>query len=229
MIQLDTAIALAGLYSGKVAQRYGIRTAMAKQAVSGKLYLSVTGLDGDECAEPKFHGGTERALHQYPLEHYAFWQQQFPDRDWPAPGVGENISTQGMTEENVRLGDRYQWGEAVIEISQPRSPCFKLSRRWELPEFSAVMQQTGRCGWLYRVITPGYVSSDEPLVLIKQGEDRFTVKRVLDWYFNDPMNLDKLRMLQECEALSVSWRNTVEKRLNTGELENWHFRLNGAG
>ncbi|GAB6260121.1 MOSC domain-containing protein [Photobacterium sp. R1] len=227
MIKAETSISLTGLYTGTVTQNYGITTAMAKQPVTGRMYLSETGLEGDECAEPKFHGGTERALHQYPFEHYAFWQQKYPEREWVSPGMGENISALGMTEDNVRIGDRYRWGEAIIEISQPRSPCFKLNCRWDLQGFSETMQTTGRCGWLYRVIQPGFISATAPLVLIQAGDERFTVKRVLDWYFNDPMNPDKLRLLQTCEALSKSWQSTIAKRLETGELENWHFRLNG--
>ncbi|MCM0148179.1 MOSC domain-containing protein [Photobacterium galatheae] len=200
---------------------------MVKQPVMGQMYLSETGLAEDECAEVRFHGGKERALHQYPQEHYAFWQQQYPEREWVSPSMGENLSSLGMTEDNVRIGDRYRWGEAIIEISQPRSPCFKMNARWDLQGFSEVMQTSGRCGWLYRVIQPGYVSAEEPLVLIQAGDERFTVKQVLDWYFNDPMNVDKLRLLQSCRALSEKWRGTIGKRLETGELENWQFRLKG--
>ncbi|WP_249199120.1 MOSC domain-containing protein [Photobacterium sp. GJ3] len=227
MSQSNQRFPLIGLFTGKVVQNYGITTAMAKQLVSGRIFLSETGLVGDECAEPKFHGGTERALHQYPQEHYAFWQQQYPERAWPSPGMGENLSTRGMLEEHVRIGDQYQWGEAIIEISQPRSPCFKVNHRWDVPGFSEVMQTTGKCGWLYRVIQTGEVSAAAPLVLIRPGEARFNVKQVLDWYFNDPMNPEKLRELQACQALSKSWKSTIEKRLTTGELENWQFRLNG--
>ena len=119
----------------KVVLRYGIETAIDKEPVVGCLHLSLTGLVGDECADKEHHGGLERALHQYPAEHYLYWQQKYgadyiENMHDHIAGMGENISSLGMTEEFVCLGDRYQWGEAIIEVSQPRSPCFKLNKRW---------------------------------------------------------------------------------------------------
>jgi MOSC domain-containing protein YiiM len=109
---------------------YEFDSAIDKKAVKSKLYLTSVGLKGDECGDKHHPGGTERALHQYPVEHYEYWKRHYnSNKPWQAPGMGENISTAGMTEQNVCLGDRYQWGEAVIEVSQPRSPCFKLNAR----------------------------------------------------------------------------------------------------
>ena len=121
---------LANIYRGKVAQRYTMETGIDKYPVEQSLYLDFEGLAGDQCADQRHHGGPERALHQYPLEHYSYWQQKYgKDIDWQAPGMGENLSCDGMSEDTVCLGDRYQWGEAIIEVSQPRSPCFKLNKR----------------------------------------------------------------------------------------------------
>ncbi|ARR51277.1 MOSC domain-containing protein [Photobacterium damselae subsp. damselae] len=217
-----------GVYCGSVSDMDGIETAMFKQSVSGRIYLSETGLEGDSCASTKHHGGTERALHQYPVEHYAFWQQQYGvDKEWCAPGMGENISSQGMTEENVCIGDRYQWGEAIIEVSQPRSPCYKLNTRWNVAEFSVQMQKLSRCGWLYRVVKPGPVSVSEPLILLSRPENALTIKQVCDIYFGDPLNRLGLEALQQQTALSHNWQTTITRRLESNELENWNFRLLG--
>lgn len=219
---------LQGVYTGKVAERYGMTTAIDKSPIEHSVYLSETGLDGDECYDTKHHGGTERALHQYPAEHYEYWASKYrSDSQWVAPGMGENMSTTGMTESDVCIGDRYQWGEAIIEVSQPRSPCMKLSQRWGVEGFSIDMQDVSRCGWLYRVIQPGMVSVDDPLVLIERVDNPLSVLAVCERYFGDPLNREGLEQLKAQQRLSKSWSGNVEKRLATGEVENWNFRLLG--
>jgi MOSC domain-containing protein YiiM len=215
------------LFFGKVKQRYGLNTAIDKTPIADGVFLTVLGFEGDECADPKHHGGVERAVHHYPAEHYAYWTQQYSGRDWKAPGMGENISTLGMTEDTVCIGDRYQWGEAIVEVSQPRSPCYKLNKRWQVDNLSVEMQNISRCGWLYRVIQPGFVRNDDPLVLIQQAEKPLTIKQVCDMFFGDPLNPEHLAELEQCMALSTSWREKVLLRIETGTVENWNFRLLG--
>jgi MOSC domain-containing protein YiiM len=216
------------VYCGKVAQHYGLETAIDKSAVDKDLYLSNEGLEGDQCADQKHHGGAERALHQYPLEHYAYWQNKYGvNNRWQAPGMGENLSSQGMTEDTVCLGDRYQWGEAIIEVSQPRSPCFKLNKRWGIDDFSVEMQAISRCGWLYRVIQPGVVSVKQPLVLLEREANAMTIREVCEVFFGDPLNKDGLLTLTQQSKLSSSWMDKVIQRLENNEVENWSFRLLG--
>lgn len=225
---------LTKVYCGKVAQRYGMETAMDKYPVDGSLYLSAEGLVGDDYADKEHHGGPDRALHQYPAEHYVYWQEKYGANyvdkhaekvDKDLAGMGENISSLGMTEEMVCLGDRYQWGEAIIEVSQPRSPCFKLNKRWGIEGFSLDIQTISRCGWLYRVIKPGKVSVEQPLELIARVDNAMSIKAVCDTYFGDPLNTEKLLLLKEQNTLAESWMNNVEQRLATSQIENWSFRL----
>ncbi|WP_019028663.1 MOSC domain-containing protein [Colwellia piezophila] len=221
---------LTNIYCGKVAQRYGIETAMNKQAVNIPLYLSVEGLAGDECADKEHHGGLDRALHQYPAEHYVYWQEKYADKaHWQAAGMGENMSSIGMTEESVCLGDRYQWGEAIIEVSQPRSPCFKVNKRWGIEDLSINMQEASRCGWLYRVIQPGMVSVDEPLELISRVANAMTIGEVCETFFGDPLNNEKLLTLKQQTSLADTWMDKIVHRLATNEVECWNFRLLGHG
>ncbi|MGF1768848.1 MOSC domain-containing protein [Enterovibrio makurazakiensis] len=223
-----SAFQVSTIYRGKVAARYGLQTAMDKVEIVGDVFLSKTGLDGDETADKKHHGGTERALHHYPGEHYAFWRKKHGDeQDWQAPGMGENISTVGMTEDTVCVGDRYQWGDAIIEVSQPRSPCFKLNQRWEVENLSIDMQAISRCGWLYRVVQTGTVSAQSPLVLLSRPEHAMTLREVCDVFFGDPLNPEGLAKLREQTALSESWMSKVILRQETHEVENWYFRLLG--
>ncbi|MFT5705833.1 MAG: MOSC domain-containing protein YiiM, partial [Oceanospirillaceae bacterium] len=142
-------------------------------------------------------------------------------------GMGENISTLGLNEENVCIGDRFQWGEAIIEVSQPRSPCHNLSKRWGIEKFSVIMQELSYCGWLYRVIQTGNVNANSMLELISRVENTLSIKQVCDRYFAQPLNVEGLYELASLTALSSSWREKIEKRIKTGELENWNFRLLG--
>lgn len=219
---------LDALFQGKIKPFFGFETAIDKSPIEGRVYLSLEGLAGDECADKRHHGGVERALHQYPGEHYLRWAKHYPRvMNWQAPGMGENISAQGMTEDNVCIGDRYRWGEAIIEVSQPRSPCHKLNKRWGIADFSVQMQKLSCCGWFYRVITPGMVSSEEPLQLIERLPNAMTVRQVCELYFGSPLDKEGLLKLQQQTKLSQSWRSIVEQRLATGEVENWRFRLLG--
>ena len=219
---------LTKVYCGKVAQSYGIETAMSKHAIDGRISLSFGGLAGDECADKDHHGGRERALHQYPLEHYGYWREKYGKHiDWQAGGMGENLSAVGMTEDSVCLGDRYQWGEAIIEVSQPRSPCFKLNKRWDIENLSVEMQQLSRCGWLYRVIQPGMVSVDEPLQLIARVANAMTIRAVCQAFFGEPLNKAGLLQLSQQSTLSNSWQDKVAQRLATNLVESWDFRLLG--
>lgn len=216
------------VYCGKVAQRYGLETAIDKLAIDKDIYLSSIGLEGDQCADQRHHGGLERALHQYPSEHYAYWLKKYGvDHNWQAPGMGENLSSEGMTEDTVCLGDRYRWGEAIIEVSQPRSPCFKLNKRWGIDEFSVDMQELSRCGWLYRIIQPGIVNKKLPLVLVERVSNAMTVREACDVFFGDPLNMDGLLKLKQQCRLSSSWMDKVIQRLERSEVENWSFRLLG--
>ena len=221
---------LAGVYRGQIAQRYGMTTAIDKTPVAGPVQLSLTGLTGDECADQRHHGGTERALHHYPAEHYAYWREHYgSNHDWQAPGMGENLSSTGMSEHSVFLGDRYQWGDAIIEVSQPRSPCYKLNQRWGIKNFAHTMQTISRCGWLYRVIQTGLVSPQQPLTLIERPANAMSLQQVCDIFFGDPLNTTQLQKLAQQSRLSASWMGKVQQRLATNEVENWNFRLLGHG
>lgn len=218
-----------GIYTGKIIKKYGMTSAIDKHRVEGSLYLSSMGLAEDECAETRFHGGLERALHHYPSEHYQQWQEQYGmDPNWQAPGMGENISTLGMTEKDVYIGERFQWGEAIIEVSQPRSPCFKLNKRWGVEDISLSMQTTGRCGWLYRVIQAGQVSANDWLISQGVPDNSLSVDAVLSLFFGDPLNREGLLRLADLSLLSDEWREPVKRRLATNTVENWQSRLFGV-
>lgn len=202
-------------------------TAMEKKAVVNSIELTNLGLMGDEQADKRVHGGPDRALCHYPREHYELWQKQYPELKslFRASAFGENISTVGMTEESVHIGDVYQWGTAIIQVTQPRSPCFKLSGLTQQGDFALVMQESGKIGWLYRVIKAGTVSANDPLVLLNRGA--ISIAETVAIAFHQDYNEANTKRLLSTAGLSASWTATMIKRLQTKEIESFNGRLFG--
>ena len=217
------------VFVGKIRDYAGSRpSAIDKIQVDGELQLGDLGLDGDQQAEKKIHGGPDRALCHYPREHYAHWRAQFPAQaeQFCAPAFGENISTEGLTEHNVFMGDIFRWGEALIQVTQPRSPCFKLNYHFAIEDISVLMQQSGRCGWLYRVVSPGAVSGDRPLALAARNSDVSVAEAIaIAWHM--PFDAEQYRRLLAVAGLSASWSKTMLTRLAEGHLEDFNRRLLG--
>lgn len=134
-----------------------IFTGIMKQAVVEPIFLGTCNFEGDGQADLKHHGGADKAVCVYESSHFAYWQEQFGLSLQPG-AFGENITTYGLTEHEVCIGDRWQLGDAVVEVSQPRQPCYKLAQKHNLPELVAHVQSSGRTGYYYRVIQTGYVS-----------------------------------------------------------------------
>ncbi|EPZ15970.1 hypothetical protein M622_02020 [Thauera terpenica 58Eu] len=153
-----------------------------KSAVDGPQHLGTNGLEGDEQADLRYHGGPEKALHQYPAEHYALLAQEWPQcASLLGPGVlGENISTRGMTEHDVCIGDVFGMGEARIQLSQPRSPCWKIDRRLKVDGASRFVEAAGVTGWYYRVLDEGRLCAGDEIVLLERPNPWLTLVHYWD-------------------------------------------------
>lgn len=215
------------LFAGKT-QNYPEHepSAIAKSALLEATMLTNLGFASDEQYEQRFHGGVDRAICHYPFEHYEYWQQQFPKsaQYFKTPAFGENISTLGVTEETAYMGDIYQLGAAIIQITQPRSPCYKLNFHLNIPEFSLQMQQSSRCGWLYRVIKEGIVTPNAQLKLLTRPGN-ISVKEALNIAFNEPFDTERTIVLMSSPGLSTSWVRTMQNRLITQSIEPFDYRL----
>ncbi len=217
-----------GAYIGKAKNLgHGLISDIEKHRLDRRLWLWPQGLGNDEHGDPRFHTGPERALHHYPAEHYAYWRTHYPQIDWCAPAFGENISSYGLTEEQACLGDMFRWGGALLQISQPRSPCYRLSHSWAIPELPQHAQDTGRCGWFYRVLKPGFVGPQDSFELIQRSYPGLTVAWALRSFYREPLEHSGLKKLVDCPALSSRWRDIALKRLRTGRVEDWSDRLLG--
>ena len=196
------------------------------QRLQGEVWLGSEGLPGDELAHLRSEAADGALLH-YPAEHYRHWRKRFALRQWGPSACGENFSTFGLGEANVCIGDVVRWGEALLEISRPCLPDYRLARRWNLPALPQLLQDSGRCGWFYRVVRPGLVCASEPLQLVQRHYPELSVAQLLEWYLHTPLERTALRRMLACEALAAGWRRIARQRLDSGELEDWQLRLYG--
>ena len=134
-------------------------SAIRKRPVTESINLASVGFAGDEQADRRYHGGPDKAVHHYPFEHYAMWCRERPvlALQLRVGAFGENLSTRGMSEENVCVGDIFRAGSALLQVSQARQPCWKLNVRFGLNDMARLVQASGRTGWYYRVLEEGRV------------------------------------------------------------------------
>lgn len=189
-----------------------ISTGIHKIGVRESLYLSRLNLDGDRQADLVHHGGVDKAVCVYPYEHYAYWETEL-DRSLAYGAFGENLTTEGMLEKDVCIGDIYRFGEAVVQVSQPRQPCFKLGVKYGVPELPLKVQQTGYTGYYFRVLSEGMVSTSDTLVLEERHPAKVTISFANSIMYHEKGNIDEIQRILDVQELSDSWRQTLTKRL----------------
>lgn len=210
----------------------GEPSAIRKSPVTGAVALSAAGLAGDQQAWHD-HGGAEKALLHYAEEHYRMWRSLYHQFALEPGGFGENITTRGMTEESVCIGDRYRIRTAgipdvVVEVSQPRQPCWKLGYNGGVRELPHAMQDRGATGWYYRVITPGAIAAGAVMELMERPLPEWTVERVIRGFYGTPEDTGFLEEMCALSFLSREFTQAAAKRLSTGTVEDWEGRLYGT-
>ena len=150
-----------------------------KYPVSGPVAVGLTGLDGDAQADLTVHGGRDKAVYAYPLEGYAAWRTDMPHlHDTLVPGgMGENLSTLGFDEDSVCIGDVWHVGTALLQVCQPRQPCFKLALFHNEPHMIRVMTRSGRSGWYFRVLEPGVVAAGDRIAVVERVPAAWSIRR----------------------------------------------------
>ena len=205
------------------------RSAIDKRAVEGPVRIGPEGLSGDEQGDRRVHGGPDKAIHHYPRDHYASWRGEVGAHALlqAAGAFGENISTSGIIEADVCLGDRLRLGSALVEVSQARQPCWKLSDRFGIADMARRVQDTGRTGWYYRVVEEGRVQQGDRIALEARPHPQWPLVRLIDLLYRRTVDAGEL---QEVTALPLvpSWRVLFERRLEHGTVEDWRKRLTGT-
>lgn len=195
------------LYNGRE-----IQTGIYKEPVEHPLFLSKTNLEGDGQADLVHHGGEDKAVCVYSFDHYSYWEDALGVQLEPG-AFGENLTIRGLTEENVFLGDVFQFGEAIVEVSQPRQPCFKLAMKHQVKDLPVQIQNTKFTGFYFRVLKEGRVSKEDGLELIESQANGVSITAANQIKYHDTQNTEAIKRILEVKALSDSWRSSFEKRL----------------
>lgn len=202
-------------------------TGFFKVPVSGSVWLWSDHLEGDGQADLQNHGGPEKAVNVYPAEHYGHWKQNLCLPDLPLGAFGENFTTRGLSEGDVCIGDVFEIGGALVQISQPRQPCWKLARRWRVKDLALRVQRSGRTGWYFRVLREGHVRSGTDLTLVERPCPEWTVAAANAVMHEHLHDTEVVRALAACQSLALRWRDTLIKRVTTGTVGNSAARLYG--
>lgn len=200
-----------------------------KRPAPGPWRIGALGLEGDAQAERKHHGGPDKALHHYPRDHYAAWRADLGEIAlFDAPGAfGENLSTLEWTEDNVCVGDIVRFGDALLQVSQGRQPCFKLSLRFDRRDMAKRVQESGRTGWYYRVLEPGMAQEGDRLEFVERHQPDWPLARLTRLLYQDRDDRAGLAGMAALVELAENWRALATRRLETGKVENWSARLYG--
>jgi MOSC domain-containing protein YiiM len=191
-------------------------TGIYKSPASSPLYVTATNLEGDGQADLEFHGGVDKALCVYCEEHYIHWEKVM-DRKLDYGAFGENLTVRGLFETEVCIGDTYQLGEAIVQVTQPRQPCHKLAKRHDITDLPLQVQLTGYSGYYFRVLQEGILPENPSIQLIAKHPNGVTVAYCNEIKFKDTTNVEGMKRILAVQELSASWRESFEKRLQ--ELE----------
>lgn len=225
------ATEITSLFVGKVEQRWPGKppSAIGKKSTDALLHLKDNGFVEDSQADLEAHGGAEKAVHHYSADHMEHWRAAFPGHaEKFVPGCfGENISTVGLNEKNLCLGDVLTMGTATVQICQGRQPCWKLNAHTEIEAMAAAFQRTARTGWYYRVLAGGRVKAGDMICLVERQHPDWTLERLIKARFNPRLDVDEAAELAQFTVLSQSWREAFEKKRVKGFRENTDKRLIG--
>jgi MOSC domain-containing protein YiiM len=195
-------------YKGKA-----VSTGIYKMPVEGPRMVRATNIDGDGQADLTVHGGPDKAVYGFPSEHYAVYAETLGHELYEPGQFGENLTTEGMLETEVRIGDHYRAGEVVLEVSQPRAPCFKFAIKMGTPSAIRLYLQSAMTGFYFRVIEEGMIAAGDTIerVFVNQGAP--TVDDVHRLYFLDKANVEGLKNASRCAALEAGWTKVFAARL----------------
>lgn len=190
-----------------------VRTGIFKEPIAGRVVLRRLNLEGDAQADLTVHGGPEKAVYAYPYENYDYWQTQLPDREFPLGIFGENLTTRGLSEDVVHIGDEWRIGTARLVITQPRLPCFKLGIRFGDAEMVARFLASDRSGFYLAVLQEGDVGAGDRVERVYEDENRLTVTELLRLIVHDKTNAELMRRALRIRHLAAVWRQKFERRL----------------
>lgn len=190
-----------------------VSTGIFKQPVSGRVAVRKLNLDGDGQADLSVHGGPTKAVYVYPSEHYGFWKQEFPEMKLPWGMFGENFTSAGLLESEVKIGDKFRVGSTLLMATEPRLPCYKLGIKFGRADIIKRFLASERTGFYFAVLEEGEVGAGDPIERIEEGRHTVTVRDIVALYTREKGNIALLGRALGAEALPDSWKDYFQHRL----------------
>jgi len=212
LLSLNIARPRLTLYEGR-----SINTGIFKQPVAGRVMLRKLNLDGDRQADLSVHGGPYKAAYAYPAEHYDYWRRELPGAQLPWGAFGENFTTQGLSEDDLNIGDRFRIGPAIVMVRQPRMPCYKLAAKFQRDDMIERFLVSGRSGFYFSVEQEGEVGAGDPIELLSHDTSGVSIAEMNCLFVSDRYNRDLLEKAIATESLPESWREYFRPRLNAAQ------------
>ena len=207
----------------RLAMRNGepVSTGIFKEPVADRVMLRTLNLDGDRQADLSVHGGPSKAVYAYPSEHYGYWKHKLPEIELPWGMFGENFTTEGLHEAQLNIGDQFRIGSAVVMVTEPRMPCYKLGIRFGRADIIKKFLASERTGFYLSVLREGEVGAGDQFELIENSKQSVRVSDVTRLYTRDKHNTELLRRAIRVEALPESWKGYFQHQLEklTGSSE----------
>jgi len=190
-----------------------VSTGIFKEPLPGRIMLRTLNLDGDRQADLSVHGGPSKAVYVYPSEHYDYWKHELPEMKLPWGMFGENFTTAGLFESELNIGDKFRIGSAVVVVTEPRMPCYKLAIKFGRPDIVKRFLASERTGFYFAVLREGDVGGGDPIQLMERSGHSLTVSHVTQLYTREKHNTELLRRAIDVEALPESWRSYFQHQL----------------
>ena len=190
-----------------------VSTGIFKEPVAGRVVARRLNLDGDRQADLTVHGGEEKAVYVYPAEHYDYWRQELPTTALPWGVFGENLTTAGLLEEAVNVGDQFRVGAALLQATQPRLPCYKLGLKFGREDMVRRFLTGGRYGWYVAVIEEGEIGAGDTIERVHRDPHNLTVADIARLFLHERHNRAMMQRAVEHEGLPAGWRASFQERL----------------
>jgi MOSC domain-containing protein YiiM len=199
-----------------------LKTGIFKEPVEGRIRLKTLNLDGDRQADLTVHGGPDKAVYAYPMEHYEYWHGVYPDIAMPNGMFGENLTIEGLTESEVNIGDIFRIGSSTVIATQPRMPCYKLGVKFGRMDVIKKFLASGRSGIYFKVSKEGEVAAGDSIKQITKDPNRITISDIIRLYSIEREDLQTMRRAVKVDALPKGWKRyflgqikRLEKRFTT--------------
>jgi MOSC domain-containing protein YiiM len=198
-------------------QGVSVLTGIFKEPVQETVRVRKLNLDGDRQADLTVHGGAEKAVYAYPSEHYEYWRGELPQETFAWGKFGENLTTEGLHENGLCIGDRLRVGSSLLVVTQPRLPCYKLVLKFGRDDMIKRFLRSRRSGFYFSVAEEGEIGAGSPIEVVSRDPGRVSVADISRLFFSKELNRDRLRRALQVDALPLSWKEDLASRVESRE------------